>query len=333
MPHRPLHKPHPCSRRNLNKVAVAKPTHALVTGGAGFIGSHLVDALAAEGYEVKVLDDLTTGRVENLSGFSGTFIEGDICDEKTLRQATSGVEIVFHLAAARAVGLSVVDPINSDRVNTGGTVKLLTAARDNGVKRVIFASSSSVYGGMVPLPAKEDAPIHPKSPYAVSKAASEIYCRVFHELYGLETLVLRYFNVFGPRQHPKSPYAAAIPLFVEALLKGEPPVIHGDGRQSRDFTYVGDVVNANLAAAAAPVADGRIYNIAGGKEHSILELVHLLQSHIGNSTEVVHAPPRPGDVRASCADPSLAEKELGWRAQVTLEDGLHQTIEWLKTQI
>lgn len=304
----------------------------LVTGGAGFIGSHLADALLARGHEVMILDDLSTGRVENLEDSRATLIEGDLCGRDTCLEATEGVEVVFHLAAARAVGLSVSDPITSDRVNTGGTVNLLTAARDNGVRRVVIASSSSVYGGVAPLPTPEDAPLFPKSPYAVSKMASETYCRVFSELYGIETVVLRFFNVYGPRQHPRSPYAAAIPLFVEALLRGEPPTIHGDGLQSRDFTFVDDVVNANLAAAQVQEAVGRPYNIAAGHQHTILDLISAIQRELGTSISPTHTPPRPGDVRASCADPSRAERELGWQAQVSLEDGLRRTIEWLKTQ-
>lgn len=313
-------------------MAESESTRALVTGGAGFIGSHIADALEARGNQVVILDDLSTGRGENLGSSGARLIQGDVCDRDTCLAATDGVEIVFHLAAARAVGLSVTDPVTSDRVNTGGTVNLLTAARDNRVRRVIIASSSSVYGGVAPLPTPEDAPLHPKSPYAVSKMASETYCRVFSELYGIETVVLRFFNVYGPRQHPKSPYAAAIPLFVEALLKGEAPTVHGDGLQSRDFTFVEDVVNANLAAADAPEAAGRPYNIAAGKQHTILDLIAAIQSVLGTKIEPAHTEPRAGDVRASCADASRAEQELGWRAKVNFEDGLRRTIEWLKTQ-
>ncbi|RIK09495.1 MAG: LPS biosynthesis protein WbpP [Acidobacteria bacterium] len=305
---------------------------ALVTGGAGFIGSHIADAVEGQGWQVVILDDLSTGRDENLEGSGAELIKGDVCDREACLAATEGVEVVFHLAAARAVGLSVTDPVTSDRVNTGGTVNLLTAARDNGVRRVIIASSSSVYGGVAPLPTPEDAPLYPKSPYAVSKMASETYCRVFSELYGIETVVLRFFNVYGPRQHPRSPYAAAIPLFVEALLKGDAPTIHGDGLQSRDFTFVEDVVNANLAAAKVPEAAGRPYNIAAGRQHTILDLIAAIQSVLGTEIEPVHTDPRPGDVRASCADASRAEEELGWRAQVGFEDGLRRTIEWLRDQ-
>lgn len=313
-------------------MAGAKPLRALVTGGAGFIGSHIADALETRGSQVIVLDDFSTGRRANLENSGATVVEGNVCDRETCLNATQDVEIVFHLAAARAVGLSVIDPATSDRVNTGGTVNLLTAARDNGVRRVIIASSSSVYGGVAPLPTPEDAPLRPKSPYAVSKMASETYCRVFSELYGIETVVLRFFNVFGPRQHPKSPYAAAIPLFVEALRRGQAPAIHGDGLQSRDFTFVDDVVNASLAAAEVPEAAGQPYNIAAGKQHTILDLISAIQSELGTKIDPVHTEPRAGDVRASCADTSRAEQELGWRAQVSFEDGLRRTIEWLKTQ-
>lgn len=303
----------------------------LVTGGSGFIGSHIVDGLLANGEQVRVLDDLSTGRPENLEGSRADLVVADVSDFSACLEATEGIEVIFHEAAARAVGLSVTDPITSDRVNSGGTVNILTAARDNGVRRVIIASSSSVYGGVAPLPTPEDAPIHPKSPYAVSKAASEMYCRVFSELYGIETIVLRYFNVYGPRQHPKSPYAAAIPLFVNALLDGRRPTIFGDGLQSRDFTYVDDVVRANLAAAKVGNATGQIFNVAAGGERTIVDLVAMIQKILGTDLEPVFEEARAGDVRASRADPGKALSELGWEAQTDFEEGLARTIEWLKS--
>lgn len=303
----------------------------LITGGSGFIGSHIAEALLSRGERVRVLDDLSTGRRENIEGLRVDLFVGDIRDFRTCLAATEGVELIFHEAAARAVGLSVTDPVTSDRVNTGGTVNMLTAARDNGVRRVIIASSSSVYGGVAPLPTPEEAPVHPKSPYAVSKAASETYCRVFNELYGLETIVLRYFNVYGPRQHPKSPYAAAIPLFVERLLAGEPPIVHGDGGQSRDFTYISDVVEANLAAAAAEVANGQVYNVAAGGETTILDLIANLQKILGTDIKPEHIEARAGDVRVSRANPSRAARDLDWQARVGIEEGLERTIAWLKT--
>lgn len=304
----------------------------LVTGGGGFIGSHLVDTLVKRGERVRVLDDYSTGRRENLADTSAEVIEGDITDFETCLRAVDGVKVVLHEAAARAVGLSVSDPVTSDRVNTGGTVKLLTACRDRGVRRVIIASSSSVYGGTAPLPTSESAPVNPRSPYAVSKVSSEHYLRVFHELFGLEALALRYFNVYGPRQHPDSPYAAAIPLFVRALLKGEAPTVFGDGLQTRDFTFIDDVVAANLAAADTADAHGQVYNIAGGNSYTILEIIDALQGLLGTAADPVIADPRPGDVRASQADPSAAAADLGWRAKIQLDEGLSRTVEWIRNE-
>ena len=298
----------------------------LVTGGAGFIGSNLADALLREGATVRVLDDLSTGYEENVPD-GVELVVGDVADEATARNAVAGVQVVFHQAAHRAVLKSVDNPIETDRANAHGTVTLLKAAVDSGVQRVVYASSSSVYGGAEQLPTPESAPTIPRSPYAVTKLTGEHYCRVFSELFGLETVSLRYFNVFGPRQRPDSAYAAVIPLFLRAALCGEPPVVHGDGRQTRAFAYVSDVVDANLAAASAPpeVARGQAYNIAGAERHSLLELLEVIQRVVGPVATPVHTDPRPGDVRHSFADLSAARQALGYEPKIGLEEGLRRT--------
>jgi UDP-glucose 4-epimerase len=297
----------------------------LVTGGAGFIGSNLVGRLIERGGDVRVLDDLSSGTRENLPAKAELF-EGDVADASLVHNALAGVEVVFHLAARTSVARSVEHPLATDTTNVHGTLTVLKASVDAGVRRVVCASSSSVYGGAATLPSAETAPLLPRSPYAVSKLAGEHYCRVFHELYGLETVALRYFNVFGPRQRPGSAYAAVVPLFIRALFSNERPVVHGDGHQSRDFTFVDDVADANLAAATAPAqeAAGRVFNIAGGDSHSLLELGHL----IGVVPEPLYAKPRPGDIRHSQADVSAARQVLGFDAKVSFEEGLRRTVEW-----
>jgi UDP-glucose 4-epimerase len=303
----------------------------LVTGGAGFIGSNLVARLLHEGYSVRVLDDFSTGRRENVEK-RAELVEGDIDDEAIVREAVTDVQLVFHQAAAGSVARSVAQPLATDRVNTHGTLTVLKASLDSGVQRVISASSSSVYGGAGPLPSVETGTPSPRSPYAVSKLAGEHYCRVFTQMYGLETVALRYFNVYGPRQRPDSAYAAVIPLFINALSSGQPPLVHGDGRQSRDFTFVDDVVEANLAAARAPVvAAGSVFNIACGGSHSLLELLDVLGREMGVSGGPVHIEPRPGDIRASQADVTAARKVLGFEAQVNFEEGLRRTVAWHRT--
>ncbi len=284
--------------------------------------------LLAEGTPVRVLDDLSTGRRENLDP-GAELCEGDLCDEELVRKAVSGTEIVFHQAALTSVGRSVEHPLATDRTNSHGTLTLLTAARDAGVRRVVCASSSSVYGGAAPLPNREDAPVRPRSPYAVSKLAAEHYCRVFSQLYGLETVALRYFNVYGPGQSPASAYAAAVPLFVRALQHGQAPVVHGDGTQSRDFTFVDDVVEANLAAAAAPAgASGRVFNIACGKAHSLRELLEVLGQLMAVTPAPVFLAPRPGDILHSLADVDAARDVLGFQTQVGFAEGLGRTVDW-----
>ena len=304
----------------------------LVTGGAGFIGSHLVDALVEQDHEVVTLDDLETGFRANVNARARLAI-GSVADDAAVREAVQGCEVVFHQAAHKAVLRSVEHPLITDTVNTHGTLTVLKAALDAGVRRFVHASSSSVYGGAAPLPTREDAPLHPRSPYAVSKLAAEEYCRVFTELYGLETVALRYFNVYGPRQRPDATYAAVIPLFTDALLNGRDPLVHGDGLQSRDFTYVSDVVAANLAAANAPAEScaGRVYNVAGGTERTLLDVLGVLAGLLGVEPHPQFAEPRAGDVRHSRADPAAAAADLGFRASIELEAGLAQTVDWLRT--
>jgi UDP-glucose 4-epimerase len=304
----------------------------LVTGGAGFVGSHLTDALVRRGDQVVVLDDLTTGHAENVA-LGARLMEGDVADPATVAEAVSGVEVVFHLAATRSVLRSVLEPRATDRVNTGGTLNVLEAARQAGVRRVVSTSSSSVYGGDAPVPTPESAPPRPRSPYAVSKLAGEHYARVYWELHQLETVSLRLFNVYGPRQRSDSEYAAVIPRFIEALSSGYPPEVHGDGRQSRDFTYVDDAVAAFLTAGTAPAAQcaGRVYNVAGGREQSLLDLLAVLSRILGVGIPARHVEPRPGDVRRSRADSSSAAADLGWGPAVGFEEGLARTVAWFTT--
>ena len=302
---------------------------ALVTGGAGFIGSNLVDHLVAEGADVVVLDDLTTGYQENVNP-AAELIVGDVGDADIVVRATQGCDVVFHQAAHRAVFRSVEHPIQTDRANTGGTLNVLVAAREAGARRVVVASSSSVYGGSETLPTPESAPLLPRSPYAVSKLAGEHYCRVFAELFGLETVALRYFNVYGPRQRPDNQYACVIPLFVDALETAEPPEVHGDGRQSRDFTYITDVVAANVRAATAPAeaCAGKAYNIAGGRAYSLLELLEILEEVIDAKADPRFTEPRAGDVKHTSADISAAQRDLGHEPAVSFRDGLERTVRW-----
>ena len=302
----------------------------VVTGGAGFIGSNLVTALLERGDAVRVVDDLTTGYRENVPD-GVELVECGVADHDAVAKAMVGADAVFHEAAHRAVLRSVEDPLSTDTANVHGTLTVLKAALDAGVRRVVYASSSSVYGGAAERPTPETAPLLPRSPYAVTKLTGEHYCRVFAELHGLETVALRYFNVFGPRQRPDSAYAAVIPLFIAALREGRSPEVHGDGLQSRDFTYVSDVVAANLAALAAPAetCSGKAYNIAGGREYSLLDLLALLNELLGVSIEPTFVAPRAGDVRHSCADVAAARADLGFSTEVSFEDGLRRTLAWM----
>jgi UDP-glucose 4-epimerase len=304
----------------------------LVTGGGGFIGSHLVERLQRDGHEVRVLDNFATGRRENLLPMQAglELIEGDIQSYERVHRAVRGCEGVFHVAALPSVPRSVQDPLTSNATNVTGTLNVLLAARDEGVARVVFASSSSVYGANPALPKHEDLAPVPISPYAVAKLAGEGYCRSFFEVFGLETVALRYFNVFGPRQDPLSQYSAVIPRFIMALEAGRSPVVHGDGEQSRDFTYVDNVVEGTLLAMTAPAVGGRVFNVATGQRVSLNELVERLQGLIGGDAPVRYEAPRPGDVRHSHAHVERAEVELGYRTIVSVEEGLRRTLAWYR---
>ena len=304
----------------------------LVTGGAGFIGSHIVEELVRRGERVRALDNLSTGRRENLVPFLECIdlIEGDLRDLPTVRRAVEGADVVLHQGALPSVPRSISDPLTSNAVNATGTLHLLVAARDAGVRRVVYASSSSVYGDSPALPKQEEMPTQPKSPYAVSKLAGENYCRAFSQVYGLETVCLRYFNVFGPRQDPTSQYAAVIPLFITAMLRGESLTVYGDGCQSRDFTYVSNVVHANLLAATVSGVAGRVFNVACGQRHTLLDLIAILDQILDSRVTSVHAAPRPGDVRHSLADITAVQEALGYRAEVNFREGLQRTVAWYR---
>jgi UDP-glucose 4-epimerase len=304
----------------------------LITGGAGFIGANLAHALVAQGEAVRILDDFSTGRLRNLSGIEDQveILRGDIRDAGTVARAVSGVEVILHQAALNSNPRSIQEPLLTSEVNVGGTLTLLEAARAAGTRRIVYASSSSVYGEAAGLPKTEDMPTAPKAPYGVSKLAAEQYCRVFAQVYGIETVSLRYFNVFGPRQHPDSEYAAVIPRFLRRMLAGKPPVIFGDGEQSRDFTPVHDVVAANLLAARSPKGVGEIMNVAGGKASTLNRLVAWLNELLGTDLAPVHQPPRPADIRHSYASIRKAEALLGYRPAMDVREGLRRTIEWFK---
>jgi len=322
-----IHNPYPDGER-----IVERGMRIVITGGAGFIGSNLAEVLAlAPNNEVCVVDDLSTGRVENLPIASGIeFIKGSITDLQLMNEVLADADFVFHQAALPSVQRSIEDPAHTNEVNIRGTLNVLMAARDAGVKKVIYASSSSVYGDTPELPKREGMTPNPLSPYAVTKLVGEYYCKVFNDVYGLNTISLRYFNVYGPRQDPHSEYAAVIPRFVSKVLRGEPPIIYGDGQQTRDFTFVKDVVNANILAMNSDATG--VYNIASGRRISIQELATLITRLTGRDSDLepVFDKPRKGDVRHSLADISRARAVIGYKPEYSLERGLEETLRWFK---
>jgi UDP-glucose 4-epimerase len=305
---------------------------ALVTGGAGFIGSHIAEALVRRGDRVRVLDNLSTGFLANLDSIRDRieFIEGDIVDAPVVARAVEGVDCVFHQAALASVPRSMERPLDTNAACVTGTVTLLDAARRAGVRRVVYASSSSIYGDQPASSKREDDLPAPISPYGAAKLAAEYYCRAFAASFPLETVAVRYFNVFGPRQDPGSPYSAVIPLFITAILSGRQPMIYGDGLQSRDFTFVANVAAGNLLAADAPGVSGRVFNVAMGRTTNLLELLAALNGLLGTQVKPQHAPPRVGDVRESMADIAMARRDLGYEPQVSFEEGLARSIEYYR---
>ncbi len=324
------------NERSDTEAQAAQPEHpggelVLVTGGAGFIGSHVVEELVARGEHVRVVDNLLTGRRENVQPFEGDveFVEADLSLPEVARAACDGVGVVFHLAALPSVPVSMARPLETTRHGIVATANVLVAAKDAGARRAVFSSSSSVYGGEGQFPQREDSPPRPKSPYAATKLCCETYCRAFSEAFGLDTVCLRYFNVYGPRQPLAGPYSAVFPAFITRMLRGERPVVYGDGRQSRDFTFGADGGRANLLAAARPEPfAGESINVAAGRSVDLLELVGRINRRLGTALDPEFAPERPGDVRWSSADVTRARDLLGFRAEVDLDEGLARTIEF-----
>jgi nucleoside-diphosphate-sugar epimerase len=303
----------------------------LVTGGAGFIGSHLTEELIRRGERVRVVDSFITGKRENLAHIPGIeLLEGDLADFEVAQSAVAGMDYVLHQAAIPSVPRSVKDPVTSNRANIDASLNVLVAARDAGVRRVVYAGSSSAYGNTPTLPKREDMPANPLSPYALQKLVAEQYCQMFTRLYGLETVTIRYFNVFGPRQDPGSPYSGVISLFSTALLEGRRPVIYGDGEQTRDFTYIANVVDGVLRACEASNASGEVINVATGGRVSLNELLRTMNGIVGTNIEAIYKDPREGDVRDSQADIAKARRLLGYTPLVTLEDGLRRTLDWCR---
>jgi nucleoside-diphosphate-sugar epimerase len=306
----------------------------LITGGAGFIGSHLTEELARRGHAVRVADNLVTGNRRNLAHIPNVeFLEGDLANTDFATRAVRGVDYVLHQAAIPSVPRSVKDPILSNRANIDASLSVLVAARDAGVKRVVYAGSSSAYGNTPTLPKREDMVPNPLSPYALQKLVAEQYCQMFTHLYGLETVTIRYFNVFGPRQDPGSPYSGVISLFATALLEGRPPTIYGDGEQTRDFTYVANVVDGVLRACEAKSAAGQVINVATGGRISLNELLRVMNGIVGTRVQAIHKEPRAGDVTDSQADISKALALLGYQPLVSLEEGLTHTIDWCRSEV
>ncbi len=308
-------------------------TTSLVTGGAGFIGSHIVDALVARGDNVRVVDNLSSGHLENLTQVMDQidFIEGDIRDEATLERATTGTDYIFHLAAMVSVPESMEKPLEAELINAVGTLKLLQAAKAAGTHRLVLSSTCAVYGDEPTLPKTEPMSTHPKSPYAISKLTAEAYCQLFTEAYRQEAAILRYFNVFGPRQDPSSPYSGVISIFVDRLARGIAPFIFGDGEQSRDFVFVQDVVRANLLAASTKEAAGKVFNIGAGRQVSINDLFAILRDIFELDVEPHYKEARGGDILHSYSDPALAAEVLGWQAQISFEEGLDRLVESVRT--
>jgi UDP-glucose 4-epimerase len=307
-------------------------TLCLVTGGAGFIGSHLVEGLAAAGYSVRVLDNLLTGQRSNLASVKVEVVEGDVGDMNVVEQAMNGVGLVFHMAALASVQQSVENPAATHRTCATGTLNVLDAARRHKVRRVVYAASSSAYGIPAGDVQTEADPLTALSPYAAAKLAGELYMQAFTTTYGLETVRLRFFNIFGPRQRADSPYSGVIALFSAALTAGRTPVIFGDGLQSRDFTYVTDVVQALMKAATAPKVAGNVYNVGTGKSVNLLELIAALNRQLGTNATARHEPARAGDVRHSRADITRTRHDLGYDPKVAFEDGLAETVKWMQSQ-
>ena len=303
----------------------------LVTGGAGFIGSHLVEELVRRGERVRVVDNLSTGKRQNIAHLSSVeFVEGDLADLDVARRAVTGIDYVLHQAAIPSVPRSVQDPITSNRANIDGSLNILVAARDAGVKRLVYAGSSSAYGDTPTLPKIETMPTAPLSPYALQKLVAEQYCQMFTRLYGLETVTIRYFNVFGPRQDPSSPYSGVISLFISALCEGRQPTIYGDGEHTRDFTYVANVVDGVLRACVAAGASGEIINVATGGRISLNTLFTTIRDLVKAKVNPIYAPPRAGDVKDSQADISKARRVLGYEPIVSFEEGLARTVAWYR---
>ena len=305
----------------------------LVTGGAGFIGSHLAEELVRRGHSVRVVDSLITGKRRNLEHIPGVeFLEGDLADSSVATRAVAGIDFVLHQAAIPSVPRSVNDPVTSNRANIDASLNILVAARDAGVKRLVYAGSSSAYGDTPTLPKHEDMPTNPLSPYALQKLVAEQYCQMFTRLYGFETVTIRYFNVFGPRQDPSSPYSGVISLFSTALLEGKQPTIYGDGEQTRDFTYIANVVDGVLRACEAPKAAGEVINVACGTRISLNDLLKAMNAILGSSIQAIYREPRAGDVRDSQADITKARALLGYAPTVPLEEGLARTIDWCRAE-
>jgi len=307
----------------------------LITGGAGFIGSNLAAELLKRGHQVRVLDNFSTGNRENLQSLDGSveIIEGDLRSYHIVRAAVEGMDFILHQGALPSVPRSIADPVTTNEVNVTGTLNILHAALDAGVKRVVFASSSSIYGDSPTLPKKEEMTPNPLSPYAVSKLAGEKYCQVFARIYGLHTVALRYFNVFGPRQNPDSQYSAVIPKFIKAMLNGQSPTIYGDGEQSRDFTYIANVVEANILATEVDCPPGVVMNCAAHQRITLNQLVEILNKILNTDIRPQYTDPRPGDVKHSFADINKIKENLGYEPQILFEEGLLRTVEWFRNKL